>query len=1265
MVHDMSAPVDTFSLTRLRSQWVALMDMAKKDCLKDPSYETYISIWQRCQASMDRTITTYEQTLLHREWKRWVVEAPAIEHLREEVLVQSEAGMNGGINEGIRKLGEYFKVDLSVFAQCSPEDIKKDLFFLSRISKISPKRKVSYTEFEYFRSRYWSNTIAFKNNAADDAIGGFVRLINVLHKKVPAQDVKHSIQVYSEIISKAHLLYDLSLEQFFDEFPQIERDIEELLQTIKAQYGAQNQGNEIVGFFSSLKKKTDVLLRRIEAEATSLSSQVNKEIPRELNEDFFRTIRVGDPETAFRAAQIVNEAIQKKNIPGDFVMHMMQIDTLTADLYIEFISAYESMASTYKGEMNKFNAFMKAVCYCPDNVTYLSTLREYPEMMRKLLQYPWTEFTPLHLGSMFRFIGAGASLDQFFVLYKHHGQFGCVSEEYLYPDDIALIKQFDLESLEQIYLLPDRFSIQEKSSMLTNRSLCLFATRFANSTLCARAILTIWELLQKPKMPLGSVDIEMYEAAREVLDPQERAFLLTGVNTDQLSIRDFYDLEASAKLDSVIQSIELSRVPTEPLIRYLSSQSTQESIQWLETEIPVGSRVCLRIETLSEEQKKQIVRRFRRFGSVLPQEEWMRAFHIDEQTAFEICRFHVSEPSFEDERWHAYLQQLIDPRDPASLFKALWNDEADRPLFERFQAIVLELLLHAKEHTMCGAREFVSWGNGADETSLCHAQDGRPLFARVHGNKIPVYQTDLFNDPLFPVAALSLRKRLLQVLSTMSKETLYQRKGLTGEALELRYELDRIASHLCERYSYLGFLDDFIWNHEEEITARERLIAKDMNPQSFSDDSPSQMASIILNHYKSFLSSEEWRSSTTLLELVKALYTHLTRYELFSRMHDIQSRSSTAAYCLMTLLLLSRYAYISENQDCSTVSLSPRTRYRIQGFTNGDYDVTLVDNPCLTPHQFFEVLSEYAPHSATPLSPNRTIGRTCFTSLAHAIQSLPPAAFYSLCANCLSLRSIEDCTVTQYVEALKDLSGHGDDIPVDALMSISDLLDHYMSFVSEATRPLEPNAIYYFNPRGVGDFSPSSEIPSGIASEGNFASAICHFFTPVLPTSCDGNCCVEAILLSEKGKDTYRGVDGAAQLKVDIRDFRQRVAQFGRENKEELQDAIGDGVEQRQDGSKEMETVDRFLRTYDASPYTEWTSPAAFFCAARVLHRPIRIFSHPSDVFMTDGDGMLVPSACFAQGVDEGKEPIHLMFWGKSHYCLLLPKRSELPTGDL
>ena len=87
-----------------------------------------------------------------------------------------------------------------------------------------------------------------------------------------------------------------------------------------------------------------------------------------------------------------------------------------------------------------------------------------------------------------------------------------------------------------------------------------------------------------------------------------------------------------------------------------------------------------------------------------------------------------------------------------------------------------------------------------------------------------------------------------------------------------------------------------------------------------------------------------------------------------------------------------------------------------------------------------------------------------------------------------------------------------------------------------------------------------------------------------------------------------------------------------------------------------MEGVDRFLRRYDQSPYDEWTYPAAILCASRVLQRPIRIFSRYGDVFQTDESGSVIPAAIFEKAGETTGIPIDLMYWDRSHYCLLVSK---------
>ena len=205
-----------------------------------------------------------------------------------------------------------------------------------------------------------------------------------------------------------------------------------------------------------------------------------------------------------------------------------------------------------------------------------------------------------------------------------------------------------------------------------------------------------------------------------------------------------------------------------------------------------------------------------------------------------------------------------------------------------------------------------------------------------------------------------------------------------------------------------------------------------------------------------------------------------------------------------------------------------------------------------------------------------------------------------------------------------------------------------MSFVSDFIQPIFPDGKYYFNPRGAGQFEPIERVPQFLRAEGNFASAICHFFTPIEPISHDGNCCVEAILIAHRGYIAYQKTDeGFFLLKKEIREFRDAVVRYAKEYEKELSTEFS---------QKDVSTL---IQGYSTADQDLWTDDLALICASRCLQRPIIVYSRSGVVFSTDASGQLTPARMFSmEGVTRGA-PIQLMFWDNAHYCLL--NRREEP----
>ncbi len=1261
----MSGTLSVSAFDRVQSSCFECIAGAKSDSLRDPHCQRFSAIWHQCRVHIEEQFAPFERLNLSHKWKKWVHEASAIKDVRERVLAWYDEGLEASSKENIQKLCSYFGIDQADVPSYSQNELKKVFFIFSHIVGIKTRRKLTFEEFEVFRVNCEFHHSSVTSRETAYAFKGLHELIYRIPGDMPKNDVLFLIRVYSRIVSMTFSLCEVPLSILDAELTVVREKIEGLFRLIEEAHGHLLQIRELSTFIAELNRNMEAFLTEMTASVKSLRDRVDTEIPDLLKERAGQWITMGDPEPAFRVSKCVQEVLQKDTVPLNFLEHILDIEEMLPQTFIDFIAAYERCAGMCIDkirDVRHFSGFMAGVCYYAENLSLLPVLGSEQHEFEAALQYPWTEFTPIHLPSMLRFIGSGGSFRLFFTFYEQGGFFGVIPERYLIPSELTRINTLDSQEFRKLLALPVRFSVLDLLPILKNDSLSTFVHRMSDTSLDLPTLTELWLQFQNLSLSPRSVKRSTYDSIKKLLTLSERVHLLSGIDIDEMSIPDFYDLEEGGQLETVIHRIPLSRVPVELLIRYISSVPTQTVFQWLEEMVPTVEGFILRVDTLSNEQRGQILRRFRRFASSLPQEEWMKAFRISEDAAYEVCRTTIHQTSSEEELWHAHMQQLIDPRDATSLFIALWDSGKSFSNLEQFRRIVVELLLRASEHTICGARDYIAWGGCSADSSLCCAPDGLALIAKIQGKRTPVYQRGLFNDPLFSVAAFSLRARLLSLMASMTKEVFCGLAPLSGEALEVRYEVDRIAGHLAGRFSYLAavmdpFVDSPIGYRGMLRMAEEPLLSEssgDLTP-SLPSDTVSSIAVAIQSNYRTFLSTEEWRTSATLLELVRALYNHVTRSPQFSVLYEEQSRSNTAAYCLLTFLLLSRTSDVIDEGACCTVKLSPRTQIRIEDFTHSEYEEDLLDNPWLSPPQFFSAVSDYALHTLTPLSPHRNMGKTFFASLVSAVHALTPEVFYSLCEKCLSLRTIVDDTSAHYVEAFNELWPKEGALSDHATICMVDLLDHYLSFVSDAIQNLKPNTIYYYNLRGIHHFSDANLIPCHLRSEGNFASAVCRFFTAIIPGDHSGNCCVESILTAVNGVEAYNGSEGRSRLETDIRDFRHRIAEYGRAHEQELREKIGE-KEATPRGGEDMEGVDRFLRRYDQSPYDEWTYPAAILCASRVLQRPIRIFSRYGDVFQTDESGSVIPAAIFEKAGETTGIPIDLMYWDRSHYCLLVSK---------
>ena len=829
-------------------------------------------------------------------------------------------------------------------------------------------------------------------------------------------------------------------------------------------------------------------------------------------------------------------------------------------------------------------------------------------------------------------------------------------------------EQIDIISTHSVLLFirENTVSLEDVRQLLENKQLLLFLAQLREARGISEASKrTLFDLLQAPTLTPGMVSKNDLQWVTEYLTYEQFSFLTTGIAHHELSTEHFYALEKRGQFAPSIQERLLHEVPIEPLIRWLATHPFATAEKWLQDPLPTQDGQKRRIDTLSENQKHTILRRFRRFESQLPQEQWMRLFGIDEKTAWDICRTEIAVPTPTVERLNSQIGETTDSRDPQSLF-LLESEDGFPTSNEDLIALVTRLLMDAKENTLCGARNFLKWGTAPENTSVCCDQDSVPLTVRYGGETHQIYTGGLFSDALFPVPTFTLRRRLMDAFKTVKPEEFYEGQELSEKQLEVFFEVDRIAKHLAGWYAHrmepleeqpLGDADSegsFTTGEAEPIPEEVKA------PQPVPTTEPARQTTLeehMRDRFEAFLHSEDWKTSTALHELVLALYRHITEDSQLSKLYDKQSRSNTATYCLLSLLWLCRQATIEQLSPLlQSVTISPRTKYLLQNLADASYEERYEDNAWLTREQFHQFTSSYAPHTLSPLTPNRNFPPSCFASLSSELKRLESTEFYALCERTLSIRSMEEDTVENYIAAFGRFLAEGKQLSEEARRLLISLVDHYMSFVSDSVQPLVSNRTYFYNVRGLGQFVERAEVPEFIESEGNFASAICHFYTPINTTRHEGNCCVESILTALNGKERYMGEDGDKNLGVDIRDFRAKSVEYARDHKAELSAEFGEAQ------------VDEVLRLYATELQNETTGSVVFACTCQRYGRPILVYSRTSSVdqtspmytassiFTTDEDAALNPYAVFQQpGVTTGA-PIRLMYWQHAHYALLKDK---------
>jgi hypothetical protein len=316
--------------------------------------------------------------------------------------------------------------------------------------------------------------------------------------------------------------------------------------------------------------------------------------------------------------------------------------------------------------------------------------------------------------------------------------------------------------------------------------------------------------------------------------------------------------------------------------------------------------------------------------------------------------------------------------------------------------------------------------------------------------------------------------------------------------------------------------------------------------------------------------------------------------------------------------------------------------------------VLLEDNPGMDEHQFWEFKADYPLHTLSPVTPNPNFPPQIFQSFVETVQKLSPQEFYSLCAACVSspLLSIdaESALDDPRTEKFLDLLENADPTNVvkkvlteDAKLLFSDL-GQYTTAISEHPVALKPGNKIPFNREGLADYTPREDIPECSHAAGNFASALVKFMNIFDTRLHDGNCSINAFLIGLLGHDVEdkRKVP-LEQLYKHVRDFRSKVVEYVKQNKEELTEKFGE------------DAVASLTETYDNMERPEWTSSIVWECAANIYKRPIVVYGcpfKPNDPFLIDEKGEIAPSAIFQPKKEQQGPPINLMHV-EVHYLYL------------
>ncbi len=689
------------------------------------------------------------------------------------------------------------------------------------------------------------------------------------------------------------------------------------------------------------------------------------------------------------------------------------------------------------------------------------------------------------------------------------------------------------------------------------------------------------------------------------------------------SLEYFCALEGSEHFEPAISSVLLSEVPTEPLIRFLSSKPFPEMALWLREKISVMGVHLPRCATMTPAQLRAMLLRFPSSDSHLPRKPLLEVLGLRDEEAQALCHIEEKPLTAELTEFHTQLQNKINPYDPHSLLHYMLQ------LNSSILGATMDLLVNARVEILCGGRVFLTWGNVPATSSPCVSQDDISLHARYNGQSIIAHLRGLFNDPGFGVSAYMLRERLFALKQMHpvdyarlgAEECLLASANLySQEAKELFFELHRIAGHIEEKYPSL-----FV-----------QLVDYPAPVEDYGVDG----------------------SIRTFHEFLVSIHRHCIAYhrEHHDFVYDGDRASHNHGLTLLSLLKVMRCAGIDRVGDVVRVSFSPTIHYQLKSLRREEVQILPEDNPGVD--ALSEVATDYPTHTLTAFTP-REITPENFIAATRVIQALPEERFTALIRSCFDPRflseNLEYATLRQGFEAWKQCWPSGVDISECSHVLVT-LAEQYIGPINVGATTIRPNGRYHLN-QDLNAFALQEQVPDFLKSQGNFASALCASFIPLDPYLHDGDCSVNSFLLGLARTPGERSayLQESEMLDRDVREFRHDLVEWAQNHRQVLDEKFG------------VSEIDDFIQSYslrDEGGPLSWSGPEAWWIAAQVYRRKIMVYNcdRTGNVFSLDEHCAINPTAVF--GLDDGtfdEEPIHLANWSV-HYCFLQPRlRAEAP----